>query len=118
MSAAFAFVPPAAAVVEEDMPPETAPTVEIDSLAETVAELRKVNVEIAELKEIAEVHRRTIEHALGEREVGLIAGRAAVTWKYVSSSRFDVTRFRKAHPDLAEEFLTESHSRRFVLRGN
>jgi predicted phage-related endonuclease len=113
------FVPPAVSVSVEDSdsPPASAPTVDLTPLADTVAEYARLLVQIAELKEVADLQRKVIEHALGEREVGLIEGKPAVSWKYVTASRFDVTRFRKSHPDLADEFLTESHSRRFVLRG-
>jgi predicted phage-related endonuclease len=119
VTATFPFVPPAAVDSDNDeMPPSSAPTVDITDIGANVIRLAELNVQIAELKEIADMQRKVIEHALGEKEVGLIDGKPAVTWKYVSSSRFDIPRFRKTHPDLAAEFLTESHSRRFVLRGN
>ena len=38
-----------------------------------------------------------------------------ITWKTVTSSRFDSTAFKKAMPELAERFTKSSTSRRFTV---
>lgn len=38
-----------------------------------------------------------------------------ITWKSVTSSRFDRTAFKKAMPELAERFSRSTTSRRFVV---
>ena len=38
-----------------------------------------------------------------------------ITWKTVTSSRFDSTAFKKAMPELAERFTKPSTSRRFTV---
>lgn len=38
-----------------------------------------------------------------------------ITWKTVTSSRFDSTAFKKAMPELAERFTKSTTSRRFVV---
>ena len=38
-----------------------------------------------------------------------------ITWKTVTSSRFDSTAFKKAMPELAERFTRSTTSRRFVV---
>ena len=38
-----------------------------------------------------------------------------ITWKSVTSSRFDSTAFKKAMPEVAERFTRSTTSRRFVV---
>ena len=38
-----------------------------------------------------------------------------ITWKSVTSSRFDSTAFKKAMPEIAERFTRSTTSRRFVV---
>lgn len=38
-----------------------------------------------------------------------------ITWKEITSSRFDSTGFKKAQPELYRQFTKSSTSRRFVL---
>ena len=38
-----------------------------------------------------------------------------ITWKTVTSSRFDSTAFKKAMPELAERFTKSTTSRRFTV---
>ena len=38
-----------------------------------------------------------------------------ITWKTVTSSRFDSTAFKKAMPELAERFTKSTTSRRFIV---
>lgn len=38
-----------------------------------------------------------------------------VRWTKVTSSRFDTTAFKKAMPELAQQFTKQTHSRRFTV---
>jgi len=54
-----------------------------------------------------------VREALGDAEVGTIAGEVVVTWRDVVTTRIDSTRLRREHPEIAEKVTTSSHSRRF-----
>lgn len=55
-----------------------------------------------------------IKAAMGQEET-MIAGAYKVTWKPVTSSRFDAARFRRDHADLAAAYTTQSTCRRFCI---
>lgn len=56
----------------------------------------------------------TIMAAMGDAEVATLGGKVAATWKSSTSHRLDTKAFKAAHPELAEEFTSESTSRRFL----
>jgi predicted phage-related endonuclease len=96
--------------------PDRASAVDCTDLANDLATLRMLNLKIAEMNDEVARRRAVIEERLGEEhEIGLVAGKPAVTWRKVHSNRFEVARFRKAHPALAETFLKPSETRRFIL---
>lgn len=70
--------------------------------------------EIKELTERKERMAQKMMKALGEAETGESKD-AFVTWKSVTSNRFDSKSFRKDHPDLYEQYKKESTSRRFKV---
>lgn len=55
----------------------------------------------------AEMESRSVEE--------LTADVFKIRWTTVKSSRFDTTAFRKAMPELAEQFTKDTTSRRFVI---
>lgn len=55
-----------------------------------------------------------IKQTMGQEEI-LLAGAYKVTWKPVTSSRFDSTAFKKDHADLAAEYTKTSTVRRFCV---
>lgn len=55
-----------------------------------------------------------IKQTMGQEEV-LLAGAYKVTWKPVTSSRFDSTAFKKDHADLAAKYTKTSTVRRFCV---
>lgn len=64
---------------------------------------------------IAEAAGIALESLEGDQGAGIeYGGRTLATWKSQSSRRFNVAGFRKAHPDLADEFTNETTTR--VLR--
>ena len=55
-----------------------------------------------------------IKSVMGEEET-LLAGAFKVTWKMITSSRFDSTRFKKEHADLAAAYTKTTTARRFCV---
>ena len=55
-----------------------------------------------------------IKSVMGDEEI-LRAGAFKVSWKSVTSTRFDSTALKKAMPDIAERFMKTSTSRRFCI---
>ena len=56
-----------------------------------------------------------IKSVMGKEET-LFAGAFKVTWTPYTSSRFDSTRFRKEHADLAAAYTKTTTTRRFSVR--
>lgn len=84
-------------------------------------EITKTAAELMELKRMREeldAEITTLEDAIkkemGDREQ-LIAGAFKVTWKPVTSSRFDSARFKKDHAELAAAYTKTTTARRFCI---
>ena len=56
-----------------------------------------------------------IKAVMGDEET-LLAGAFKVTWTAFTSSRFDSTRFKKDHADLAAAYTKTTTTRRFSVR--
>ena len=56
-----------------------------------------------------------IKSAMGDEET-LLAGAFKVTWTPYTSSRFDSTRFKKDHAELAAAYTKTTTTRRFSVR--
>jgi len=56
-----------------------------------------------------------IKSVMGDEET-LLAGAFKVTWTAYTSSRFDSTRFKKDHADLAAAYTKTTTTRRFSVR--
>ena len=55
-----------------------------------------------------------IKRVMGEEEV-LTAGAFKVSWTTYTSSRFDSTRFKKEHAELAAAYTKQTTARRFSI---
>ena len=74
-------------------------------------ELKRMKEELeAEITAIEDEIKKT----MGEEEI-LLAGAYKVTWKPVTTSRFDSTAFKKDHAELAAEYMKTSTCRRFTV---
>lgn len=86
-------------------------THEIESKAR---ELRQLQALIEEAQAEAESIKDALKAFMGASEE-LKAGEYKLTWKTVKSSRIDSTALRKALPDVAAAFTTETTVRRFCV---
>lgn len=86
----------------------------INEITKTAAEL----MELRRMREELDAEIATLEDAIkkemGDREQ-LIAGAFKVTWKPVTSSRFDSARFKKDHAELAAAYTKTTMTRRFCI---
>jgi putative phage-type endonuclease len=88
------------------LPDEVLPIVEeYDTAAEA---LRKA--EQAKRKAEQELQAAMEDHAVG------IIGDRKISWTNVETNRFDSKAFREAHPELYDQFVRPSQSRRFTVR--
>lgn len=85
---------------------------EIQSKARELKELKVMKDELeAEIASIEDV----LKAAMGEREE-LLCGEYKLTYQTVSSARFDSTRFKRDHADLAAAYTRATTYRRFCVR--
>lgn len=87
---------------------------EIITTVETLQELRRMQEELE--AEIEAAQERIKTHMLVNGAETLTAGAWKVSYKAVTSSRFDSTAFRKAMPDLAARFTRSTTTRRFTVQ--
>ena len=84
---------------------------EITAKAAELKELKAMQEELA--AEISAIEDE-IKAAMGAQEQ-IIAGGYKITWKAVTSSRFDSTAFKKANPELAAQYTKTTTTRRFTI---
>lgn len=87
---------------------------EIITTVEELQELRRMQEELE--AEIEAAQERIKTHMLVNGAETLMAGTWKVSYKAVTSSRFDSTAFRKAMPDLAARFTRSTTTRRFTVQ--
>lgn len=87
---------------------------EIITTVEALQELRRMQEELE--AEIEAAQERIKTHMLVNGAETLTAGAWKVSYKAVTSSRFDSTAFRKAMPDLAAQFTRSTTTRRFTVQ--
>ena len=85
---------------------------EIQTKARELKELKLMQEELA--AEITAIE-DALKAAMGEKEE-MFCGEYKLTYQTVSTSRFDSTRFKKEHADLATAYTKVSSYRRFSVR--
>ena len=83
-------------------------------LEQKVRELRQMQAIVEEAQAEVEALKDAIKAAMGQRE-DLRAGEYKITWKAVTTARLDTAALRKAMPDVAAAFTTQSITRRFIV---
>ena len=87
-------------------------TNEIQTKARELKELKLMQEElVAEISAIEDA----LKAAMGEQEE-LVCGEYKLTYQTVTSSRFDSTRFKKDHAELAAAYTKATSYRRFSVR--
>ena len=87
-------------------------TNEIQTKAHELKELKLMQEELtAEITAIEDA----LKAAMGEQEE-LVCGEYKLTYQTVTSSRFDSTRFKKDHAELAAAYTKATSYRRFSVR--
>ena len=82
---------------------------EIQSKVNELRELRRMADELTAEIDAIKAHMTAIDADT------LTGADYKITWKTVTSSRFDSTAFKKAMPELAERFTKSTTSRRFTV---
>lgn len=86
----------------------------IDVYGELIAEYSCIKEELKPLEEKKKLIENRLKDALGDAEIGII-GSKSVKWSNVTSNRFDSKTFKVDHPDLYQQYVKQSHSRRFSI---
>ena len=86
--------------------------VESDQL---VAEYLKIKATEDELKKSKAEIENKLKAMLKESESGVTPSGCKVSWKSYSQSRFDTTKFKAAHSELAAQFTTTTNGRKFSV---
>lgn len=98
--------------------PEAVPETEIELPPDAnslVSALDQVSSEIKELETQKKEYENQLKAMMGENEKAY-AGERVITWKSVSSNRFDSKRFSIEHPELYKQYVKASNYRRFAIK--
>lgn len=87
-------------------------TIEMQAKTRKLKELKTMKEELE--NEIAAIE-DALKTAMGDREE-VFCGEYKLTYQTISTSRFDSTRFRKEHADLAAAYTKTTTTRRFCVR--
>ncbi len=88
----------------------------INELTNKAKDLHELRSMISELQSEAETIEDEIKaHMTAQGAETITAGSFRLTWKSITSLRFDASAFKKAMPDLAEHFMTSTITRRFTI---
>lgn len=98
--------------------PEAEPESEIelpDEADKLIEALEQLNSELKEIEKQKKEYENRLKGMLGEFETG-VASNHIVTWKNITSSRVDTKKLKKERPDIYEQYLKKSTSRRFNIK--
>ena len=83
----------------------------MEAKVKELMELKRMKEELeAEITSLED----SIKQVMGEEDT-LLAGAYKVLWKAVTTSRFDSTRFKKDHAELAAAYTKTTTCRRFTI---
>ena len=85
-----------------------------DDLLSVCEEYNRLVEQIDELTAARDCAANRMKHSLGENEIGLVGG-YRISWKQVSSTRFDSSRFKHDNPELYDQYATRSQYRKFSV---
>lgn len=88
-------------------------------LINTVAKIKELKQKIEELEKEKTVYEDFIKDEMIKQETDTLVlggGVFKVTWKEVTSDKFDSTSFKKEHNDLYEQYVKTSSYKRFTVK--
>lgn len=85
-----------------------------NELTAKIRDLRELQALIDESRTEAETIRDAIKAHMGDQEE-LRAGEYKVTWRPVTSARFDAAAFKSTHAELYRQYTKQSTTRRFCV---
>ena len=77
--------------------------------------LDQVDAELKELEKQKKEYENKVKALMGENEKA-VAGERIITWKSITSNRFDSKSFSKEYPELYDKFTKQSSYRRFAVK--
>lgn len=81
-----------------------------------IAKIKEIEAQIAELEKEADAIRNEIKQDMEQKGVDEMATRNfVIRWKEVSTNRLDGKALKKALPEIYNQFLKPSTSRRFTI---
>lgn len=88
----------------------------INEITANVSELRELRRMADEIQAEIDAIQDKIKEYMNATGVDTLAGTDyKITWKEITSSRFDTTAFKKENPEIAAAYTKTVSSRRFVL---
>lgn len=78
-------------------------------------ELCEVRSRKSDLEQMEEYCRIQLKQKLGEAEQLVCGGKKLISWKSSTQSRLNMEAFKKAHPKLYKQYLTQTSTRRFSV---
>lgn len=94
---------------------ESLPPVDIDPEQVDFKILEMVEEQLKRLTDTKERIEQEIKLQMGEATCAVAPG-YFITWKPVTSSRFDTKSFKKDHPDIYQSYTAEKQARRFMIK--
>ncbi|NRG47356.1 YqaJ viral recombinase family protein [Bacillus sp. CRN 9] len=98
--------------------PESIPDTEITLPPDTntlIDALDQVNEELKQLETQKKEYENKIKDLMGDNEKA-VAGDRLITWKSISSNRFDSKGFQKEYPELYNKYAKKTNYRRFAVK--
>ena len=87
---------------------------DLESKVRGLRELKRLREELD--AEITAAEDEIKAHMLAADADSLTAGEYRITWKAVTSSRIDTAALKQAHPEIAQQFIKTTTSRRFMVQ--
>lgn len=100
--------PEAAPETTVELPPD-----EADLLLAEYADAERREKDAGQEKEAA---KNKLKNLMGNAEAGLVNGVPRVTWTNVATKRLNTDRLKELHPEIYQQYLTESRYRRFTVK--
>lgn len=91
------------------------PSTSLDGLAAELVSLREVEAKLTKLRNQRKKLQDKIKAALGKNVIGTVAGVQVVSFKFVRPIGLDQSILKANFPDVYEECLDVTETRRFVL---